>query len=257
MSRIRTRGYVVERVKRYGRYGGANSNSLDVDVRAMADDVASIIQGRLSGAGEGFYRAQRDYPIAAPTPTLDLDPNFQHLRAIIINPGNDRIIPEYGSDTLIQLQNVGDTRRSANEVFYWIEGPGEDFNGAVWVPYIQRLRITPDLQAGDIVRLTWTTQPLTLADQPVVVDSPTYVDAGQDATITFDWISEPVLDAAIAYVRIHLASRDDQNERAAARAALQLVLDDYLKARAARNQFDSDNPARWQRQGAGGGFVGY
>jgi hypothetical protein len=223
----------------------------------MADDTAAIIQGRLSGAGEGFYRVQRDYTIGADADTLDLDDNFQHLRALIINPEGDRIIPAYGSDTLVQLRDGDNGDRGSRNSWYWIEGPGLDWNGAAYVPYVQRLRFVPGLVANDVVRVTWTIQPLSLADTPVAANNPQYTDGAQDSTITFDWISEPVLKAAIAYIRIALASRDDDKERAVAEKALTLVLDDYLKARQARNQFDADTPERWQRQSAGGGFVGY
>lgn len=151
-----------------------------------------------------FGRSYREFTIGVASATLDIPDEVFAIHGIE-RPGQsepaklpDRITRDYA----IQLGLFDSAQKTGG--YYLIEGPGQEWDGAQYVPFAQRIRFWPSLAAGEIVRLHHSSNPPSLGDPDV---------GGDDAT-TVDVFAEPferlvILEAAAVVIR-----REDQPQQA-------------------------------------------
>jgi hypothetical protein len=255
MSRIRTRGQLLSRLKRYRKVGAQASTTEDPKLRAFLDDAYARTWEMLTGSDAGFGLVRWRYTTSVETALVELPAGFSKLRGLVLNPESDTIYPEWGSEEQIdRLVRDRNAAQNTQPIYYQLEGPGDDYDEQTdtFTAYGQRLSFAPRLQAQTVVKVSFLRQPFSLAD----VDGQ-YLDEAQDATISVDVITEALEEALVAYAWWWAAGRADDKDIQRATTALREVVADYLATRDTRNQLDADTPARYQRGGRNGRYTGY
>lgn len=240
--RTRTRGQLMRRVSRYEN----QSTGQDAEIiRAFIDDAYQQVSEKLAEGTSGFGLTRYSFTTGATTTTTDLPAHFYRMSEITIRPGTT----EAFTPTRATPNMIDDYVPSVSDDFqlYAIEGPGQDTaDGVIFTAYDQRIRWVPDLAANVPVRITYTTQPVSLAD--VGADpSDAYTDAAQDETISADVFSEAIEAAICGFARVYLDSKDTK-ARAAATQDLQTATESILGYRASR---DTGVRSPWDYQSAG------
>lgn len=249
MSRIRTRQQLLNRLDRYSKKKTVSNDDRE-SRRAYLDDAYARTFSYLSSADDGFGQVRIDTTLQVATFTHPLPSNFRSLRVIVVNPGQNQVLPTRVSELESQKRYPdGSSFQGSYAIGYQVEGPGEDWDGTEFQPYDQRIRFTTELPSGTVLRTIYVQQPPSLADP-----SGEYTDSTQDPLIKVDCISEPIEEAIIAYARIWNASRGDDSEYSRARASLQEVANDYLKERSGRNGYGVYRADSYTSRPHGGGY---
>ncbi len=92
MSRIRTRGQLLARVKLY-QQAAAMDSSQDVLTRQFLDHAVGRVYTFLAAGNVGFLQTRRTYTMSAATELLDLPANFESLLAMRLTDGAGACLP--------------------------------------------------------------------------------------------------------------------------------------------------------------------
>lgn len=210
-----SRAELRARLIREGRLESEQDENGIADMNRALQDAWNLIHADLAGVNEGYASTTQSFTVLADSDTLELPSVFRALRAIRRRPSELSYPP-----VSVKPEEVDDLCLDEREIslpgFFQIEGPGTEYdeNTLQYVYYPQRLRFWPSLEAGEVVRLRFSTAPTSLGDP---------ADPNQDGT-TIDVIDERVAGAIVALARITTSKSEDQTgyQRAidAARAAV-------------------------------------
>jgi hypothetical protein len=235
MSKIVTRGQLLERM------GRTSNKAVSVDSvrrRRFLQEAYNRVWYYLTAGDIGIGLTRREYTIAAPVVALvELPQNFGALRSLVVNPGNSQWQPVLTSDAE-QDRLRGNLAPGLRVGTYQVEGPGEDWDEDLlqYVPYSRRLRFYPDLSPGNVVRISYVTQPRTLGD-PTIDD---------DDDVEVDVFSEVVEAVLIDLAVLESAGRGDPKEYARQQGRYLAHLDDYLSFTQVQDQYGADVPDRYR-----------
>lgn len=203
MPYIRTRGEIRERLTAEIQRQANTGTYSDGYVNRRLQEGLARAWYRCLKWGD-FGRSFREFTIAVASDTLDIPDEVFAIHGIerpsASDPGQlpDRVTRDYA----IQIGLFNAATKTGG--YYLIEGPGQEWDGANYVPFPQRIRFWPQLAVGEIVRLHHASNPPSLGDP----------DVGGDDAVTVDVIAEPfervvVFEAAAVVIR-----REDQAQQA-------------------------------------------